>query len=364
MIRESVRGGVALALFALLGLSDASAGRDRPNLDALIPSIHIFVRLIESKHGYLYGFAPATLMPEDCAEALWPAGPDVPFPTVEVDASGKRQVGMFACEEEAFSAIDEAVEAFRKGSYDQAIEGNRKALRADPNCYIAHSLLGDCHHALHRYEEALRHYEKAVSINPWDHRLVAHRASTLLALGRRKAAREAYVQALVLRPRLPHTMEYLRGGAGLLGVELVEDPFLPRGLVRRAGKKKVEILSREDAGAYWTCYLMCKALWLGEPSFRREVLGRKDHVWTSIEEAHCILNMVHMYQGDLEKGEGARDPLLDRIEQAQEARLLKAFVLYEIGSRMDPHLTLRLEDEEREEIRDYVTRFVVVSRID
>jgi tetratricopeptide (TPR) repeat protein len=186
------------------------------------------------------------------------------------------------------------------------------------------------------------------------------KGDTLREEGKVEEARDAYVEALAMRPR------HAGAVSGLQETGRTQGPlFLPWGYVRVKGGRDVEILMRkgysEDENVPWVIYLHCRAFWMGETSWRKRATGRSDYVWREGEEAHCLGNLIEDYEIVLEEEKTEEVPWLERIRRIREAGDLDLFILYEMASRLDPAVMTRMKEEVRRRMRDYVEREVVVD---
>src|SRR5262249_35069211 len=190
---------------------------------------------------------------------------------------------------------------------------------------------------------AVEIYDRGLALNRDDFRLHFFRADALFAQGRDADALAGYVRALVLRPRRPSVLGNLNRAAGRLGIVVRAHPFLPHASVSVEGDR-IEV--DYDDGP-WRYYGLCKALW------RHERGGE----WSTGEEHDCLGVLLDAYH----EAHGAPDAALDRLAAIVRDGLLDEFIVYEIGSRLFPDLTLLLADSQREQVRTFVERYVVSS---
>lgn len=96
------------------------------------------------------------------------------------------------------------------------------------------------------------------------------------------------MHTLALRPPQPTIMKLLSQYRGALGIDVVDTPFQAK-LVRREGAV-IKIYTPPRAA--WISRANCKALWLGEPSYRKKKTGSEEHVWGSTEDWKCLANLT------------------------------------------------------------------------
>lgn len=77
---------------------------------------------------------------------------------------------------------------FLKHDFEGVIETARKALAVNPDYWVSHMALGMACHALKRYPEALKAYQRARELNPESTMLMANIARLNIALGKRADA--------------------------------------------------------------------------------------------------------------------------------------------------------------------------------
>lgn len=283
------------------------------------------------------------------------------MPVVKVGKDGRRSVQPLALDPRIEKIFDASEPLFQAKRYPEAAALYEKGLELDPGCYVLWSHLGDTFMFQGDAERALRHYEKAIELNPDDYRLWFYKGRALDRLGHRKEALEAWLWSLVLKPRNPILLEILRRDAKRLRIEVRDQPLLvPRGVARREGSD-VALYVDADAGPQWVGFAACKALWLGEPEHRKALAGSADAVWSTNAEAECLGAMLTGYAAGREKGEVKKDARLEAVLRIVQAGMAAELIIYEVGSRIDPQITLTLSDADRFRIREYVLENVMLG---
>ena len=351
----------------------ASAPRARPTrvvaapeeddlLPAFRPSLlkpsEIFARLQKSPVLYKFETQPRMVPMETQrnARAFWPEqSAGVEFPVLEVQADGARTIRAYAPSPRIERLLREAEPPFQARDYATAEKRYEEALKVDPNDYLA--LLGWGDAAFFRGDPAaaLERYERASRANPSDHRSWYYRGNALVELNRGGDALDAYARALALRPRHAPMLDGIELRAKRLGVRLRVDLFSPSASVIQNDDGSITI--RTVPEPHWVAYGACKALWMGEPSRRKEVLGTEEHPFTTMEETECLATLVILYAAVRDRGDAEDEPALDRLVEIAEAGLLDAFILYELGTRIWAHAVLMAPDSLREEVAHLVRRF-------
>jgi tetratricopeptide (TPR) repeat protein len=356
---DKMRNSLLISSLCLFVAAPAFAGEaaTQPKRPPFLQPPEILKRMESSPTIYRIEKADG-LPPGGAADLLWPRAVEpVRYPTVK-ETNGAARVVPLTVNAVALKLLDAGESAFRAGRYDAAARHYQKAIQADPNCYPCWLRLGDCKMKTGDDKAALADYEKAAALNPWDYSVHFSKGAALLRLGRFKEAREALAWALVLNPRHPATLDKLRAHARELGLGPRPSGLVIRSMARKAGKD-VEILFDPSSGAHWLAFAGCKALWIGEPSHRKEMTGSTDHAFSSTEELECFAALLAIYAGERDAGRTKADPGLDRMLRIAEDKLFDVFVLYEITSRVDPQITLRLTKQQRELVRRYVLKYVL-----
>jgi hypothetical protein len=116
--------------------------------------------------------------------------------------------------------------------------------------------------------------------------------------------------------------------------------------------------------APWLAYGSCKTVWIDNAVHRKEKTGRDDHYWTDLEERECMGALAAVYAELRTKGRASKDPVLERIHDIVADGFVEEFVLYEMASRIDPHFMLKVGEEARLRMREYIGRHVIVMRGD
>ena len=100
---------------------------------------------------------------------------------------------------EAWSALG-AVQLFAEWEFDLARESFRRALSLSPSLSLAHLAIGDTHILRAEHDEALRHIDAALELDPLDLGLGMNRGDFLIMAGRYAAAVDQLERTLELEP--------------------------------------------------------------------------------------------------------------------------------------------------------------------
>ncbi|HVE81696.1 MAG TPA: tetratricopeptide repeat protein [Myxococcales bacterium] len=304
-----------------------------------------------------YNLAPLQRMDppalEQYASELWPRSfEEIPFPAVRVESGGERRLEKYRVNAEADRLIAQAEPHFSQRRFEEAAALYRRALKLQPDYYPALLDLGDVAALSGDPQGALQHYERAIQVNPVDHRGHFLRGNALLDLGRVAPALDAYATALALRPRNPVMLDAIEARQQKLGVRLVRDFFLPRGVIRPAARG-VDVLF-DATRPHWVAWAACKGLWVGEARHRQEMTGAEEHRFTPVEEAECIGALLEAYLHERASGDAEEEPELERLGRIAAEGELPELILYDLASRRSPHALLLLDDARRAKVERFV----------
>jgi tetratricopeptide (TPR) repeat protein len=341
---------VTLAIFVLAGSSALADGKAN-----YLTTQQMMARTGAS--GVKYNVGTETLG-ADPANVFWPERGRWPTSAVVVATdNGGFRVESRPCATDVIKELDTVEPAFKEKRYAEAMMVYRRVTTQHPECEQAWVFLGDALTNTHADAEALAAYDRAAALRPDEPGPQFFRGQVLLRLNRRDEAIASFVKALVLRPHYPALTIFLAASAPKLGLTF-ENGFAPRVLVR--GTPPVIDVSIEKSlpqpdGVAWMSYAICKAFWIGDATHRREVTGSELHKFTMDEERECLSNLVAM-----SIAKNASDASLVRLRKITvEAKLLDAFIIYEIASRISPIIVLTLPPVARAQISRYVEEFVL-----
>lgn len=291
------------------------------------------------------------------ADQTWkPLVPPIEYPRVR-RKNGQIVVESWPRPPAASVPMQRGEQAFQQKDYAQAATWYRKTLEIAPDFYIAHAYLGDTHlFGAADPRAALAEYELAIAANPDDYRLYFFRANARRRLGQPMAMLDDLRRSLVLKPRNPILIGALEKARGLMG-RAEPDVFVPHGFVRKEGGAVV--IYADTARPEWLAWGRCKALWLIDEGHRKALLGSAAHGWSTVEELECLAALISTYEVRKARGVGPGDDRLDTLRAIIADDLAPAFVVYELGSRVDPQIVLRLDPDFRQMMSRYVEKYVL-----
>jgi len=332
--------------------------------ERLLTAKEILEIVEKSPTTYTIGFMKdlENVNPASITESLFPLSVrPMQHPWRKTTEDGSYELAEYAFNEELTEMFHEAESLFECEQFPEAIRSYRKIIDRYPDCYIAHSHLGDCYYRTKQYREAIDFLDRAIELNPFDHRSFLYKADALAHLNRLEEARAAYIHSLSLHPRYWLALANLQQLSEKLGVEVRTSLFRPKALVRQESACIGVYFSDESSLKVWLSYALVKAVWLGEPSHRKYHTGRSAPGWSATEETEALVNLVTTYESLRHIGEAKPDPELDLLVEIIDAGDLSCFIGYEIASRIDPNITLTVSEDARRSLREFIGKYVVMS---
>ncbi len=297
------------------------------------------------------------------AALAWPqVNPPIPVPRLRPNKDGSFTLENTERPGEIEKMLDKVEPLFEAKDYEGAEKGYAAILAKYPDDYGIHLDWGDAALFSGRPEVALTRYEKATKLNPADHRCWWFRGNALAALGRKKEAIDSWTRALAMAPDNTNLQNGLEVHGPKLGYVFKGRTFLPQARVTPLKEKDNEGYTiTVSSRTHWLIWGVCKGVWRGEPSYRKSKTGSEADVFSATEEQECLANLAAMYFGMKKSNKNeADDPMVERLLAVMNEKLLAGFVIYEIASRVQPHVYLLQPPEMQREVEAYLQKFVLV----
>ena len=315
-------------------------------------------RMESSKVHYVISDPAQLALPfEHYADTLWPQ--EACVAGIELDGKPHAIPARPSLSAEVVELLQQSEPLFAAQRYDEASKLYERMILLAPQNALPWLHWGDCAYFEGNFEQALARYRKAQELEPDNYQVYFYLGQVLAFMDRHAEAREAFITSLVLRPRNRMLGRVLQRAGPQLGVTLQEDLLQPRALASEKDGT-VEIYADQDR-PYWLTYGACKGFWLGEEAYRRRRLGVPGHPLSSTEELECLVQLVSRYRHELKEGRAQPDPELERLAQVWDEGLSAELFYYEIASRIEPDITLSLDDTGRRKLRDFISRFILVA---
>jgi len=295
---------------------------------------------------------------DQIAARLYPlVVPPVQYPQV-VEQDGVRRIVKEPCDA-AEAALAHAEEAFSAKNYPEAQLRYDQAVAKAPQCAIAVAYRGDASHFAGDYQTALTYYDRALKLNPDEGAYYLFRANALSHLGRLKEALDDLRWSLALRPHNANSLKMVRGGEQAMRVAVHDVPFVPLGFARKEGDSVAVYWDKTNHS--WMGYALCKALWLADEEHRKNLTGEAKYQFSTTEELECLGALVTAWHGVGKDPHRPTDAQLSYLDEVVKSGDAPGWVIYEIASRFDPQIVLKLAPKGRQGVFDFVRRHVVVD---
>ncbi|MBT5873151.1 MAG: tetratricopeptide repeat protein [Candidatus Latescibacteria bacterium] len=346
-----------VALLVILALFNTTVGFAQEN------NIRSFGELLEIMEAseVMYNVTLFSELPDydplTSADELFPTLADhVEYPWVEEGDDTGYSLMTYPMDSLALQFLFEGEPFYQEDDFEKARSYYEKALKANDQFYVSYLHLGDTYLFSGDPETAITYYQRAAVLNPYDYRCFYYLANAMVRAGRKDEALASYISALSLKPRHENLLSTISNNQDFLDVVVMDVSFTPEALVRKTGDQEVSLYLSESDNGIWMPYAFAKAVWLGEGG------GRSDaRTWSSQSELEAMVAVVDGYAGRLESGDIAPVPWLDRLSVLATNGWLSQYIIYEIGSRMNPDVTLTLNPDIRDSLREFIREHVVVS---
>src|SRR5256885_3162722 len=159
--------------------------------------------------------------------------------------------------------------AFAKNDYDEAIKHYSRALELDPKKYHAALFVGDSYFAKKDFPNAVIWYDRAIALDPNIETAYRYEADLYIQSGEMEKARTRSIQAVVANPYSQVTWRALNYWATSNKLQLNRPHIKIPGGVERKDDQHINITlsPKESAGgidAAWAAYSISRAYWMGD----------------------------------------------------------------------------------------------------
>lgn len=262
----------------------------------------------------------------------------------------------------AWKLIIEGETYYDKNEYSAALDLYLKATQISGECYIGYLYAGDCCLFMDDLEGAHQYYKKAREINPYDYRTYMFMASVFNKQEKYDQSLEEYIKALTLKAKHKNILDMISKWSDRFEVKVYDNYLKPKAIAFIEGENINIHYDISDSGL-WLSYGFAKGMFLGEPEIRENFGGSKDNsYWGFNEEKQCLVSLMEAYENRKNGENFEKIEYFENLYQIFEDGYLDVYVIYEIASRMDPFITLRLPEKVRENIESYIRKYVVVRK--
>ena len=218
--------------------------------------------------------------------------------------------------------------------------------------------IGDCYLNEGDFDKAIENYKNAVKINPDDYRCHFFQATALFKQQKVDEALEQYAEALTLKPNHKNIENVLTMLQPVFNFKFNKLDFEPKALTLKK-EDGVNIYLPDDVNAGWVGYAASKAVWLGEESIPNLKESGSSTNWSLTSERQAIYSLLSAYSNDVEKNPSNKSAELDQLLQITNEGHLSEYILYVIGSKMDPHITLRIDPKFRSNLKEFILKYII-----
>jgi tetratricopeptide (TPR) repeat protein len=258
---------------------------------------------------------------------------------------------------EALNVLNEGDELWDKKDYKGAAEKFKASIAADPGAPMGYFFYGDALlNGAGDAEAALAQYRKGIALDPTlpTGHFFAHTA--LVELDRRDEAREEIVKALTYYPGYEAIWKIADKPQRWNAKPVVRHKFdPPDGIVGKRQGDSIDIWGGPDST--WLMYAICKAAWANEPQFAKNHPVRG---WSTLEERACVGAWLLGQYNKADQKIDKLDPLARHVWDVAQNKLLDGYVLFEIIGQHCPMAMATLDDESREQVEQYIRKYVIV----
>lgn len=252
-----------------------------------------------------------------------------------------------------------AGEAFTKGDLQAADALYSEAAKVAPGYFKTYTFWGNTLHRLGRHAEAEATISKALELNPLDYQALLFLGDTYHSMGRYHRAKAVLLKAYVLNKSSEAVQERLATTLARLDLRLRTERLAPDFQLERTAEARVEMRFRGERSMRWLALAACMACWAYEDRCAARSPVQDDPLRLSMYR-ECLINHAAALAVRRDDAKGLapdEGPLLAAIEQGY----LEAIIFWEVLSDVAPLVIYLLPEEVRDDIVQYIERFVIVS---
>ena len=261
--------------------------------------------------------------------------------------------------------VDKAVQAgeaaFAKRDYDEAIKDYSQAFSLDPKNYAAALFIADAYFAKKDFAKAEEGYERAIQVNPDIETAYRYEADMLTKNGAMEKARTRSIQAVVAEPYNPVTWRGLAQWANANHVQLKAVHINTHTDISQNAEKGIQI-SVDPKGspqsmAVWILYSGTRAEWRKE-QFKKHFPQETQYRHSLPEEAEALSIAAKF---DLKPGVSvdAIDPDLALLKRLYDAGMVEPYILLNAADQGIAQDYPSYRAKNRSRLEDYLSQFVV-----
>ena len=263
---------------------------------------------------------------------------------------------MYSLNKDADKLVVEGEGFFAQSKYEEAIKRFDKALTLDPKIYQAAISGGDSYVGLGDWSNAEKWYQKAIAIDPNRETAYRYSATPLMKQKKYDAARDRYVEAYITEPYSSMSPRGISQWASATGATLrrpeIEKPELTFD-VNGVAVLKTPISDKDAAVAPWLAYVRTREAWRKE-KFAKTFPKETGYRHSVQEEVEAMRAAIEAAKG--QKSLSAQFALLTKMDSEG---LLESYVLLD---RPDDEIVAEHPDylkNNRAKLRQYFLNYVI-----
>lgn len=237
--------------------------------------------------------------------------------------------------------------AFSRRQYDEALRHYERALELEPANYSAALFIGNTYDRQNQFSKGAEWYERAIQLAPDVETAYRYYADILAKQGDMARARTMLIHAAVAEPYNRIVWRELRAWAALNKTQITQV------FIGVPAERKGEI------SAIWRPYWEVKARWQTGAEFHKHFPDENQYRRSLPEEVEALTAAANgILSGDRE-GALRYDPSLDLLLKLHEAGLTAPYVLFSLGDSGIARDYDGFRAKNREKLEDYLDKFVV-----
>jgi len=247
-----------------------------------------------------------------------------------------------------------AMEAMAARKYDESVRLYKAAYACDPRYVKNLTYIGNVFFYLGRMDSAETYLRRALAANPLDYQAHFFLADVHDHLGRPDSVRSELIHALLLNRHNPTVKSFARSFFAGHGSTLRDDPFvLGFRVARRDDKVSIDLGEMKHAPA-----ATCLAVWQHD-SAMAPARQADDPLHRNL--LRNVLGNQCVYGLGKAKDRDTLDAATRTLVSVAEDGLLPTMILWEQASRLSPAVVYSLPPEERDRIRTYIGKYLIVK---
>jgi tetratricopeptide (TPR) repeat protein len=298
-------------------------------------------------------------IPDVVPEQMGHARPIDPYLEVKFDDEEKIRLVSSRPPPEIAELFEHAQNAADARDYHTAQALYAKAIEVAPEYFKTYTHIGFAYYFLGELELAEASFLKALELNPVDYQAQLFLGDTYYQMEEHARSKAVLTRAFMLNRTNEVVQERLRASLAKLDLRIRSNRLSPRINIQRAGENVVLEFDK-SSGLRWLALSACLACWAFESECGDRADEDEDPLRLSMYR-ECLINQaasIAVRMGREEEAIGADERvLLGAIEDGY----LEAIIFWEIVAVRAPVVILLLPDSVKEQIVEYIDRYVYES---